>query len=64
MKKTFLSETTKPRAVVFDMQYKKVVYSNYIHGAKNTPPLGVTCFVLRRLVNRNVKNLLVSNHRA
>ena len=40
MKKTFLSETTKPRAVVFDMQYKKVVYSNYIHGAKNTPPLG------------------------
>ena len=46
--KIFLSETTRLRALSFDMQYHLVnLYqdcSNYIPGAKNGPASGVTGF--------------------
>ena len=46
--KIFLSETTRPRALIFGMQYHLVnfyqVCSNYSPGAKNDPAPGVTCF--------------------
>ena len=49
MKQTiFLSETTMPRALIFGMKHHLVnlyqVCSNYISGAKNFLPQGVTCF--------------------
>ena len=44
----FLSETTRPGALIFDMKYHLVnlyqVCSNHSPGAKNGPTLGVTCF--------------------
>ena len=47
-KKIFLSETTRPRAMIFVMKHYLVVFypvcSNYTHVAKNDPALGVTCF--------------------
>ena len=46
--KIFLSETTRPRALIFGMKHHLVdlqkVCSNYTPGAKNGPALGVTCF--------------------
>ena len=43
-KTIFLSETTRPRALIFNMKHHIVklyqVCSNYIHGAKNDPPQG------------------------
>ena len=46
--KIFLSETTRPRALIFGMYYHLVdiyqVFSNYPHGAKNGPAPGITCF--------------------
>ena len=46
--KIFLSETTRPRALIFGMKHHLVnlyqVCSNYIPGAKNCPAPGVTCF--------------------
>ena len=48
MKKIFLSETTRPRVLIFGMQYHLVylyqVCSNNIPGAKNGSAPGVTCF--------------------
>ena len=44
----FLSETIRPRVLIFGMYYPQVdlyqVCSNYAPGAKNGPTLGVTCF--------------------
>ena len=44
----FLSETTRPRALIFGMENHLVdlyqVRSNYSPGAKNGPAPGVTCF--------------------
>ena len=44
--KIFLSETTRPRAMIFGMKHHLVnlyqVYSNYSPGAKNGPAPGVT----------------------
>ena len=46
--KIFLSETTRPRALIFGMYYHLVdlyqVYLNYIPGAKNGLTPVVTCF--------------------
>ena len=46
--KIFLSETTRPRALIFGMKQRLVdfyqVCSNYTPGAKNGPAPGVTCF--------------------
>ena len=46
--KIFLSETTRPRALIFIMKHHLVnlfqVCSNDIPGAKNGPSRGVTCF--------------------
>ena len=46
--KVFLSETKRPRALIFGMKYHPVdlyqVCSNYTPGAKNGPTPGVTCF--------------------
>ena len=48
MKKIFLSEATRPRALIFGMYYHHVdlyqVCSNYSPGAKTGPAPGVTCF--------------------
>ena len=44
MKRSFLSKTTRPKALIFGMKHQLVVlyqvYSNYILGAKNGPPQG------------------------
>ena len=44
-----LSETTRPRALIFSMKHHLVnlyqVCSNYIPGAKNGPPTGVTFYI-------------------
>ena len=46
--KIFLSETTKPRALIFGMKHHLVdfyqVCANYTPGAKNGSTPGVTCF--------------------
>ena len=46
--KIFLSETIRPRALIFGMMHYLVVFyqvcSNYTPGAKNDPNPGVTCF--------------------
>ena len=46
--KIFLSETTRPRGLLFVMKHHLVdlyqVCSNYTPGAKNGPTPGVTCF--------------------
>ena len=46
--KIFLSETIRPRALKFGMQYHPLdfyqVCSNYAPGTKNGPAPGVTCF--------------------
>ena len=46
--KIFLSETLRPRALIFGMQHHLVdlyqVYSNYDPGAKNGSAPGVICF--------------------
>ena len=51
--KKMLSETTRPRALIFGMLHQLVdlhqVYSNYAPGAKNGPPLG--SHVLHRLIH-------------
>ena len=48
VEKIFLSETTRPRALIFGMYHHLVdlyqVCSNNSHGAKNGPAPGVTCF--------------------
>ena len=50
--KIFLSETTRPRALIFGMKHHLVnfyqVFSNYSPGAKNTPQPG--SHVLHRLI--------------
>ena len=50
--KIFLSETTRPRVMIFGMKHHLVnlnqVCSNYIHGAKNGLPRG--SHVLHRLI--------------
>ena len=50
MKKIFLSETTRPRALIFGMLYQLVdfyqVYSNYSPGAKNRPGPGGQIFYI------------------
>ena len=47
--KIILSETTRPRALLFGMKHHLVnlyqVCSNYIPGAKNCPDPRVTCFI-------------------
>ena len=52
MKKIFLAETTRPRALIFSMKYHLVdlnqVCSNYSPGAKNGPARG--SHVLHRLI--------------
>ena len=44
----FLSETTRPRALIFGMKHHLVdlyqVCSNLTPGGKNGPTLGITCF--------------------
>ena len=56
--KIFLSETTRPRALNFGMNYHLVnlyqVCSNYIPRAKNGPALEVTCFTYA-FIGRNMK---------
>ena len=46
----FLSETTRPRALIFDMKHHLVnlyqICSNYIPGAKNGPPKGGHMFYI------------------
>ena len=53
MKKVFLSETTRYRALVFGMMCHLVdlyqVCSNYAPGAKNGSVPGVTCFTLANI---------------
>ena len=44
--KIFLSETTRPRAMIFGMKHQLV---DYAPGAKNGPALGVTYFTLAYL---------------
>ena len=48
MKTIFLSETTRPRALIFDIKQYLVnlyqVISNFAPRAKNTPAPGVICF--------------------
>ena len=45
IEKIILSETTRPRALIFGMEHRLVnlyqVCSNYIPGAKNGPPRGL-----------------------
>ena len=52
MKKIFLSETTRPRTLIFGMMHYLVVFyqvcSNYTPGVKNGPSPGVTCIGLNR----------------
>ena len=48
--KKILSETTRPRALIFGMMYYLEVFYqvclNYTSGAKNGPTPGVTCSVM------------------
>ena len=63
--KTFLSETKRPRAMIFGMKHHLVnagvnlyqVCSNDIPGAKNGPPRGHMFYL--GLYRENIKNLLV-----
>ena len=61
--KIFLSETIRPRALIFAMNHNLVdLYqsrSNYATRAKNGPALGVTCFTLAHIVKNMKKDLLV-----
>ena len=56
------SETTRPRALVFDMWHHLVdlyqVCSNYAPGAKNAPTPGSHC-LHRPILGKKGKNLLV-----
>ena len=60
--KIFLSETTRPRALIFDMKHHLVnlyqVCSNYGPGAKNDHSPGITCFT-KAYIGRNIKKNLV-----
>ena len=61
--KIFLSETTRPSALIFGMKQHLVnfyqVCSNYTSGAKNGPAPGVTCFTKAYIGSNIEKNLLV-----
>ena len=61
--KIFLSETIRPRALIFGMNYNLVdlyqVRSNYATRAKNGPALGVTCFTLAHIIVKNMKKDLL-----
>ena len=54
MKKKFLSETIRSRALIFGVKHSLVdLYqfcSNYAHRTKNGPAAGVTCFTLTYIV--------------
>ena len=64
--KIFLSEITRPRALIFGMQhYLMVLYqscSNYFPGVKIGPALGRLS--LHSYIEKILKNLLVKNHKA
>ena len=67
--KIFLSETTRPRAMIFGMKHNLVVFypfcSNYTPGAKNGPNPGGHMLHIGFTIGRKLKlNLLVWNHKA
>ena len=60
--KIFLSETKRPRALIFGMKHHLVdlcqVCSSETPGAKNGNAPGITCFT-KAYIGRSIKNLLV-----
>ena len=61
MKKIFSSETTRPRALIFNMErHLEDIYqvcANYAPGAKNGPAPGVTCLT-QAYIGKNIKKFL------
>ena len=61
--KIFLSETIRPRALIFGMQHHLVdlyqTCSNFTPGAKNGPAPGVTCFT-KAYIGKHIEKIFLS----